>query len=275
MKITPHLFEAHLKCPTKCWLRAVGEPPSGNAYAEWVQAQDESYRITETERLLADMPPGESARSPSAENLKASKWRLAVDVVAQASSRQIAPVGTDSTPSPESQGRGWNASLPAILESRLHAVERVPSEGRGKAAQFIPIRFVFRNKLTKDDKLLLAFDALVLSATLGREITTGRIIHGDGCSCARESVAETSRSVSTLQGVTPSEHAEAWTPNTGDPHGTGINTVVHTCPESALDCQDLPAGEQPGMTTAAFSRTRPQPMVTKVKTSALIAEHGY
>src|SRR5204862_482998 len=57
--------------------------------------------------------------------------------------------------------------------------ERVPSEGRGKAAQFLPIRFVFRNKLTTDDKLLLAFDAFVLSKTLGREVSLAKIIHGD------------------------------------------------------------------------------------------------
>jgi predicted RecB family nuclease len=66
-----------------------------------------------------------------------------------------------------------------FLESRLHAVERVPSEGRGKPAQFIPIRFIFRNKLTKDDRLLLAFDALVLSQVLGRAVSRGKIIHGD------------------------------------------------------------------------------------------------
>ena len=52
-------------------------------------------------------------------------------------------------------------------------------EGSGKAAQFIPIRFIFTNKLTRDDKLLLAFDALVLSEALGREVSLGKIIHGD------------------------------------------------------------------------------------------------
>ena len=41
----------------------------------------------------------------------------------------------------------------------------------GKAAQFIPIRFTCFNKLTRDDKLLLSFDACVLAAALGREIT--------------------------------------------------------------------------------------------------------
>src|SRR2546426_8366475 len=66
-----------------------------------------------------------------------------------------------------------------IIESRIHVVERVPSEGRGKAAQFMPIRFIFTNKLGRDDKLLLAFDAFVLSEMLGREVTLGKIIHGD------------------------------------------------------------------------------------------------
>ena len=45
--------------------------------------------------------------------------------------------------------------------------------------RFIPIRFIYRNKLTKDDKLLLAFDAFVLSEMLGRAVSLGKIIHGD------------------------------------------------------------------------------------------------
>ena len=64
-------------------------------------------------------------------------------------------------------------------EARLHAVERIPSEGRGRAARFIPIRFTFRNKLTKDDRLLAASDAFVLAEVLGREVSLGNIIHGD------------------------------------------------------------------------------------------------
>jgi hypothetical protein len=59
------------------------------------------------------------------------------------------------------------------------ALERVPAEGRDKPAQFIPIRFVFTNKLDEDDKLVLAFDAFALSRSLGFEIGLGKIIHGD------------------------------------------------------------------------------------------------
>ena len=152
MKITPCLFEAYLKCSTKCWLRSVGEASAGNTYAEWVKSETESYRSDGIKRLMEGMPPDDFVVSPpAAEEVKAARWRLAVDLTAQ----------TDN------------------LESRLHAVERVPSEGRGRPAQFIPIRFIYRNKLTKDDKLLLAFDALVLSEMLGREVSLGKIIHGD------------------------------------------------------------------------------------------------
>ena len=45
--------------------------------------------------------------------------------------------------------------------------------------QFVPIRFIFTNKIREDDKLLLAFDTLVLSEATGREISFGKIIHGD------------------------------------------------------------------------------------------------
>jgi len=218
MTITPPLFAAFLKCPTKCFLLAYGEPPTGNAYADWVRTQNESYRSEGIKPLLSATPPDEVAQISksavlpasqpagggepqtvetdagsvalqiSAPDLKSAKWRLAVDFVAQASSPagpssvpllERAPGGTlpdeirtDGTSAPQPQPRPW------VLESRLHAVKRVPPEGRGKPAQFIPIRFFFTNKLTKDDKLLMAFDALVLSEPLGRQVALGKIIHG-------------------------------------------------------------------------------------------------
>jgi CRISPR/Cas system-associated exonuclease Cas4 (RecB family) len=152
MKITSDLFHAYLKCPTKCWLRFTGEPATGNAYAEWVQNQNESYRAAAIGRLRSQVHQDHCAVAPAQENLKASKWRLGFDVFVAASNN---------------------------LESRLHAVERISSEGRGKAAQFVPIRFIFTNKLGKDGKLLLAFDAVVLSEELGREVSVGKIVHGD------------------------------------------------------------------------------------------------
>lgn len=151
MTITPDLFAAYLKCPTKCWLRQTGEPASGNAYAEWVRERNEACRVEGVKRLIAEAPEGSVAREPPTESLKMATWRLATDVIVRTENR----------------------------ETQIAAVERVPSEGRGKAAQFVPVRFVWRNKLHRDDKLLLAFDAMELSETLGRDVPVGKIIHGD------------------------------------------------------------------------------------------------
>ena len=155
MKISSELFHAYLKCPTKCWLRATHEPESGNPYAEWVKTQNDLYRAAGTERLVATLSSDDVAASPGEDGVKTDKWRLATSLAVHA------------------QTESW------VAESKLHAVERVPSTGRGKAAQFIPIRFVFTNKLGKDDKLLLAFDTFVLSKSQGREVKNCRIIHGD------------------------------------------------------------------------------------------------
>ena len=165
MRISSDLFNAFLKCPTKCWLRAAGEPASGNAYAEWVKSQNGSYYATEIERLLSGTPKGEVAVSPPLENLKAAKWRLATNLAMHARMN------------------------PYVLESELHALERAPSEGRGRPPQFMPIRFIFMNKLGEVDKLLLAFDAFVLSKVTGREIGFGKIIHGDDRSALKVKTA--------------------------------------------------------------------------------------
>jgi predicted RecB family nuclease len=152
MIITTPLFEAGLKCLTKSFLRSLGETGTGNAYADWVRTQAESYHNAGTNGLMAGAADDEYIiGSPETENWKTAKWRLAVDLVARAEN----------------------------LESSLHVVERSPSEGRGQSGQFTPVRFVFTNKLTRSDKLLLAFDALVLSEMLGRKVGLGKIIHGD------------------------------------------------------------------------------------------------
>jgi predicted RecB family nuclease len=155
MRITFDLFDAYLRCPMKYWLRAASEVSTGNIYAEWVKTQDESYVTHQAARLVGESSNSEVATSLAVENLKSARWKLTTNIPFQAQVNSC------------------------FVESRLHAVERISSEGRGKSTQFIPIRFIFRNKLTKDDKLLLAFDAFLLSESLGREVTVGKIIHGD------------------------------------------------------------------------------------------------
>jgi len=151
LTVTSQLLEAYVRCPTKCWLRCAGENATGNAYAAWVQAKNEACRVDGIKRLVAEVPDGGRVVASPTENLKTATWRMAADLRAQAPN----------------------------IEAQIPIVERAPSAGRGKAAQFIPIRFVWANKVGRDDKLLLAFDALALSKTLGRDVPAGKIIHGD------------------------------------------------------------------------------------------------
>ena len=103
MKITPDVFEAYLKCPAKCWLRATNEPSAGGTYPEWVKAQNDSYRVSETRRLVAEFSNDEVVLSPDMENFKVAKWRLASNLAVQAQMDCC------------------------VLESEIHALECMPT----------------------------------------------------------------------------------------------------------------------------------------------------
>jgi hypothetical protein len=135
MKLTSELFADFLQCPTKCYLRSTGQAGTGNAHDDWVRQQNDAYRAEAARQLMEAGPESERAVNPACgANLKTSTWRLAVDL----------SVETET------------------MVSRFHAVERAPPQGRGKPAQCMPLRFNFCNKLAKDDRLLMGFDALVL-----------------------------------------------------------------------------------------------------------------
>ena len=83
-----------------------------------------------------------------------------------------------------SKNATWRIAIGSRLrtnsfETQLHAVEKTPSEGRGRIVEFVPYHFQFANKITKSDKMSLAFDALVLSEVVGRKVRLGKIAHGD------------------------------------------------------------------------------------------------
>ena len=164
MKITSHLFEAYLKCPTKSWLLSQGEAYTGNTYADWVESQSNAYRSTASKVFLGRIGSNESMVGPfRLGNLKGVRWRFAENVIAQ-----VAP-----------QSNWPGIGRPCNLETHLHLVERVPSNGGGAAAYFMPIRFVFSNKLNTFDRLLVSLDAIVLSELTGRVIDRGKIVHGE------------------------------------------------------------------------------------------------
>jgi predicted RecB family nuclease len=152
MIITSDLVEAFLKCPTKCFLRSQDEVGTGNAYADWVRTRSEFFRAEGVKRLAAGIPPDKCVTgTPTIGGVRSVQWELAVGVHARSKN----------------------------LECFSHAMGRNPPTRRGRAAQFVPIRFVVSNQVGRDDKLLLSFDAAVLSEMLGREIALGKIVYGD------------------------------------------------------------------------------------------------
>ena len=117
MAITTDLVEAFLKSPTQCFLRARAEVATGNAYANWVRTKSEVFRSEWITRLAAGIEPAKCATSTAATECgRSAQWQLALDFTA----------GREN------------------LRRSFDAVERLPSAGRGRAAQFVPIRFVFR-----------------------------------------------------------------------------------------------------------------------------------
>lgn len=151
MIITAQLFEDYLKCATKCWLRSKGEKGSGNSYAEWLQRQQDAYRNAGAKRLTDFFHETVSTFSHFDSGARdTTRWHLDLDFLAQ----------TETS------------------ESRIHAVESITAQVGGKPAKFSITRFVFRNRVTKDDRLILAFDVLVLSEMLRRKVEGGQIIHG-------------------------------------------------------------------------------------------------
>jgi predicted RecB family nuclease len=151
--ITSRLFEDYLKCPTKCSLEAHGAAASTDSYADWFRSQNDSYRETYFRQLMATPSPEVLAAGASAPaHLKSATRQLVRNLTVRARN----------------------------LESNVQAVELFPPVHRGAPAQFIPVRHTFANKVGTDDRLVLAFDAFVLSELLGQTAKFGKFIHGYG-----------------------------------------------------------------------------------------------
>src|SRR5438046_8209608 len=116
------------------------------------ETRNKVFRIEGTKRLVAGVAPDRCViGTPAMGSPKSSQWHLGVDFAVQSQN----------------------------LRCSCHAVEQIPSAGRGRTAQFVPIRFVFRNKLNRDDQLLLAFDARLSTEVLRREDVLGKLVNGE------------------------------------------------------------------------------------------------
>jgi predicted RecB family nuclease len=152
MLINEELFAAFVDCKTKSFLKLTETDADRSEFLEWQRRilddykQKCSLRLQERCNASGDCYLG----SPSLEDLKGNQYRFVINCVMQVEH----------------------------LQSSFHALARLDSDPR-KLKPYIPIRFVPSEKIAKRDKLLLAFDALVISIASGEMPPFGRIIHGN------------------------------------------------------------------------------------------------
>ena len=149
--ITSCLFEAFLACPFKCYLLSNGEIPAGSDYTNWLATQTESYRSEGIHKVTAEHPHKLDSGSIDPGRWKNASWHFALDQVVQI--------------------QDW--------EARIQVVQRIPPEAPNSSTQLVPIRFVPANKLSNSDKMVAAFEALVLAKSLGIKVGVAKIIHGE------------------------------------------------------------------------------------------------
>src|SRR5262245_2667328 len=149
--VTARLFEAYLACPTKCYLQSIGEVAATNDFAIWNETRSETYLHKGVQRLTTDRDSELAPEPPEPGHWKNVRWHFALNLIARAEN----------------------------MEASLQVVQRIPPEGTNKTSQFVPIRFVPANKLSRSDKLMAGFDALVLSKASGVKVDVAKIIYGD------------------------------------------------------------------------------------------------
>jgi hypothetical protein len=134
-------------------LRSRAEPSAGNVYAEWVRGQNETYRQDGLKLLLASFPESECAIDPPIpENSKDANWRIAIDVCLR----------TKDLESPRKSLKGSLPRVGAGLPSLSPIILSSPTNSPNSTGCWPRSMRIF------------------LSEAIGREVTLGKIMHGDG-----------------------------------------------------------------------------------------------
>jgi predicted RecB family nuclease len=122
-----------------------------NETIDWHAQLEQNYRARARARLASKFEVPEPLSGPSCiEELKSGRYPLLIDSVVRV----------------------------AGLQSNIDALEWISLGTKRKQGYYIPIRTSPREKPTREDKFLLAFDAIVLSLAVGQVPASGRIIHG-------------------------------------------------------------------------------------------------
>jgi predicted RecB family nuclease len=147
--ITGLLFQAYIDCPMRCYRLSRGERGIPTEYTAWLQTRKQEYfrsYLRHTEN-----GPERFIDYSSKEDIDTTDWNFLKNVFVSAGN----------------------------LETTIHLVERHDLGKKWQEASIVPIEFVATNGVSKQDKLLLAFDCFLLSKVQLKDIIIGKIIHGD------------------------------------------------------------------------------------------------
>jgi len=82
MIIAAVIFEAYLKCPSKCWLLFLGKQGDANIYSDFVRSKSNAYLATGIERLMVKFHPSECVVTLSVPvNIKTATWKALFYVI--------------------------------------------------------------------------------------------------------------------------------------------------------------------------------------------------
>src|SRR4030095_13583608 len=179
MLITDDIFHAFLQCETKAHLKFAGAVGNQQEFPEWERHLVEDYKQQCYRQWRADC--GEAVclgGGALLHDLANSRGRLVMDCTVRAQE----------------------------MQAHLHAVEREAAPDKPNCSTYIPIGCGPREKLTRQDKLLLACDALVLGTVSGHVPRCGKIIHGCERATVKVEMARLLEMVRTVVGKVAAQH---------------------------------------------------------------------
>ena len=151
MQITDRIFAAYFRCETEAHLIATNVPATGHEISDWWCRAAADYRA---------------------------------ECIARMSSAYDAHLCYNGTPSLAAlQGNTYKFIYGCTigngeLQSQIDALQWVKSSDESESSVYVPIRTVRHERISREDKLLLAFDALALGTVFPTAPTSGRIVYG-------------------------------------------------------------------------------------------------
>jgi len=184
MPITEKIVDAFLRCEIKAYLKANSISSSPSELTRWQQRVREKYREECYEQLLSGSPAKWCSGTPDLGSLRSRRYQLILDFV----------VALDEI----------HVRLDALMLTRSRTVRL--------DCPYIPVRCVPAEKLSTNDKLLLAFDAFAFSKAYGKMPRIGRIIHGRNHAVASVSLSVLLRNIQRVLKTIEDQQSNAGSP---------------------------------------------------------------